>query len=52
MHAKMFLVLILLSICCISCTHKKNGGPELLKNLQVELSGFAEYLMAAVISNV
>lgn len=32
--------------------HKKTpGGPELLENLQIELSGFAEYLVAAVIPN-
>lgn len=31
---------------------KKTGDPELLKHLQIELSGFAEYLVAAVIPNV
>lgn len=31
---------------------QKTGGLELLKNLQIELSGFAEYLVAAVIPNV
>lgn len=31
---------------------QKTGGPELLKNLQIEFNGFAEYFVAAVIPNV